>query len=149
MLEYDWEESLGYWLMIAAKEYENEFMRNLPPGITWRQCQVLGYLALEGDLSQTELAERMAIEGPTLAGILDRMERDGWIRRHDCPADRRKKIIRPASQAEPAWSKIVRCARRMRERAAAGLSPEEIETLRGLLSRVRQNLVPPQAARSA
>lgn len=141
MLEYDWEESVGYWLMVAARAYEQEFVRELAPqGITWRQCQVLGYLALEGDLTQTELAERMAVEGPTLAGILDRMEREGWIRRHDCPTDRRKKIVRPAEQAEPVWEQIVRGARRLRQRAAAGLTADEVETLRQLLTRVRQNL---------
>ena len=34
---------------------------------------------LEGELSQTELAAKMMVEPPTLVGILDRMERDGWI----------------------------------------------------------------------
>jgi MarR family transcriptional regulator for hemolysin len=141
MLEYDFENSLGYWVIMAARAYERELIRELEPrGITWRQSQVLGWLALEKDLSQSELAERMAIEGPTLAGILDRMERDGWIRRHDCPDDRRKKIIRPAEQALPVWEQIVRCARRLRARAAAGLSNEEVETLRRLLARVRHNL---------
>jgi MarR family transcriptional regulator for hemolysin len=101
---------------------------------------VLGWLALEGELSQAELAARMMVEPPTLVGILDRMERDGWIARHDCPDDRRKNLIRATSAAEPAWEKIVACGMRVRERAAAGLSERQLATLRRLLQQVERNL---------
>ena len=140
-LYYDFEESIGYWMIMAARSYQRALDQELGPrGITWRQCQVLGYLALEGDLTQTELAERMMVESPTLVGILDRMQRDGWILRHDCPNDRRKKIIRPTSQAEPVWSEIVECGRRIRARATQGLSESQRETLMELLGKVRENL---------
>ena len=82
----------------------------------------------------------MRIEAPTLAGILDRMERDGWIIRQPCPSDRRKKIVRPTQQVEPFWSKMVACARRVRARATKGLSPEEIEQLKKLLAVIQGNL---------
>jgi MarR family transcriptional regulator for hemolysin len=72
--------------------------------VTFRQAQVLGCLALEGSLSQTGLADRMRIEPPTLVGILDRMERDGWIRRDADKTDRRRKLIQPTPAAKPAWS---------------------------------------------
>jgi MarR family transcriptional regulator for hemolysin len=73
-------------------------------------------------------------------GILDRMERDGWITRHNCPGDRRKKIIRANPAAEPVWDKIVECALRVRQRAIEGLSQQELGTLKSLLRRVQQNL---------
>jgi MarR family transcriptional regulator for hemolysin len=127
--------------MLAAKDYERALNAALvPTGITWRQAQVLGWLAYEEELTQTDLAERLAIEAPTLVGILDRMERDGWICRHDCPTDRRKKIIRPTPQAEPVWEKILSCAQGVRTTAATGLSEAERLTLIELLRRVRRNL---------
>jgi MarR family transcriptional regulator for hemolysin len=101
---------------------------------------VLGWLALEGELSQTELANRMMVEPPTLVGILDRMERDGWISRHNCPSDRRKNLIRANPAAEPVWEKIVECAFRVRERATTGLSERQLAMLKKLLRRVNQNL---------
>lgn len=141
MLYYDFEESLGFWLMQAAHAYERAVRNELAPrGVTFRQGQVLGYLALEGELSQADLAERMQIEPPTLVGILDRMERDGWIARHDCPTDRRKKLVRAAPQAEPVWDQIVSCAVKVRQRAARGLSPEQADELKRLLAVVRENL---------
>jgi MarR family transcriptional regulator for hemolysin len=141
LLSYDFEQSIGYWLVRASQAYERAMNAELAPrGITLRQCQVLGCLALYGELSQTELAERVHVEPPTLVGILDRMERDGWISRHDCATDRRKKMIRPQPQAEPVWSEITDCARRVRARATSTLSPEQLAQLKELLGHVLESL---------
>ena len=60
MLEYDFENSVGYWLVRTAQACERAVSEELAPeGITYRQFQVLGWLVLEGDLAQNELAERM------------------------------------------------------------------------------------------
>ena len=145
MLDYDFEQSVGCWLTRASQAYERALNAELAPrGVTFRQVQVLGWLAHDGELSQTELAERMHVEPPTLVGILDRMERDGWISRHDCLTDRRKKLIRVEQQAEPVWAEIVAGARKVRARATAGLEPEQIAALRHLLDRVMENLAAPE-----
>jgi DNA-binding MarR family transcriptional regulator len=68
------------------------------------------------------------------------MERDGWIARHDCPGDRRKKLIRMTSAAEPVWNQIVECAARVRQRATQGLSERQLAMLKKILATVRQNL---------
>lgn len=141
MLSYDFEQSVGFWLSRAWNRYERALNAELlPTGVTFRQAQVLGFLALEGDLSQVELAERMKVEPPTLVGILDRMERDGWIARTECADDRRKKMIRPTPQAEPVWAIVVGVAMRVRARALEGLTPEQIEQLRNLLLVLEENL---------
>ncbi len=140
-LHFDFEESIGYWLTVSTQAYHRAVCEELEPhGITYRQSMVLGWLALEGELSQAELAAKMMVEPPTLVGILDRMERDGWISRHSCPGDRRKKLIRASEAAEPAWEKIIECAARVRAQATAGLSERQLDTLKKLLRRVQRNL---------
>jgi MarR family transcriptional regulator for hemolysin len=140
-MNYDIQESLGCWLTLTTQAYHRAVSDELAPhGITYRQSMVLGWLVLGGELSQTELASKMMIEPPTLVGILDRMERDGWIARHDCPGDRRKKLIRTSSAAEPVWNQIVECAARVRQRATQGLSERQLAMLKKILTRVRQNL---------
>jgi len=141
VLSYDFEESLGYWITLATQAFHRALGEEVAPhGITYRQSLVLGWLAFEGELSQAELATKMMVEPPTLVGILDRMERDGWITRNSCPADRRKKLIRPTEAAEPVWEKIAESARLVRARAAEGLSDQELKTLKHLLIRVKENL---------
>lgn len=141
MLRYDFENSVGYWVIQAAHEYQQAVNEELAPhGITWRQGQVLGYLSLYGPQSQADLAEHMRVEPPTLVGILDRMERDGWIRREADDHDRRRKVVHATEAAEPVWSKIASCARRVRARATRGLSAEQLATLKQLLGALQQNL---------
>lgn len=141
MLQYDFENSAGYWLCSASHAFQKAFNDELAPqGITYRQAQVLFCLALDGPLSQSKLADRMHIEPPTLVGVLDRMERDGWICRDPDPQDRRRKLIRPTPTANPVWNQIVECALKVRARASAGLNPEQLATLKELLEVVRNNL---------
>lgn len=141
MLQYDFEESIGYWLTITTQAYQRALNEELlPHGLTVRHLQVLGWLALEGDLTQSEMACRLMIEPPSLVGILDRMERAGWINRVASADDRRKKYIRLRPEAEPVWNRSVECARRLRERATATLSEDEQRLLKDCLRRVHNQL---------
>ena len=141
MLEYDFNSSAGHWICMAAHRYQRAMNQELAPeGITYRQCQVLAWLALDGPLSQVELAERMDIEPPTLVRVLDRMERDGLLARDDSPDDRRRKVITPLKKAEAMWKTIIACAERVRNRALAGMTAQQLQTLRELLQIVDTNL---------
>lgn len=141
MLQYDYEDSIGYWIMGAAHELQRALNEELAEhGITFRQWEVLALISLKGDQSQSELAEQMRLEAPTLVGVLDRMERDGWIIRVTDPEDRRRKLVRPTSQVEPVWSRMIECARSIRARATEGILSEDLVTLRDSLLTVRNNL---------
>jgi len=150
VLEYDFENSVGYWICQTSQVFQRAFNEELAPqGVTFRQAQVLGWLALEGRLSQTDLADRMRIEPPTLVGILDRMERDGWIRRGGDISDRRKKLVEALPAAKPAWTKIVAVAKRVRTRATRGMTPTQLTQLKKLLRLVQANLDQPSTQRAA
>lgn len=143
MLHYEFEQSVGAWVVLTAHAFQRALNEELTRhGITFRQWQVLVWLARDGELTQSELADRMRIEAPTLVGILDRMERDGWIARHSCPSDRRKKLIQPTERVEPVWSKMVQCARKVRRRAVAGLDESQLQQLKTVLSLMQHNLRP-------
>jgi MarR family transcriptional regulator for hemolysin len=138
---HNFEDSVGYWICMASRAFERQMNDELAPrGITYRQAQVLWLLAHEGSLSQTDLAERMRIEPPTLVGILDRMQREGWIRRENDASDRRRNLITPLAKAKPVWSKIIDCSDNVRARGNQGLSVEEQQLLKTLLGRIVDNL---------
>ena len=141
MQQYDFEASVGYWITITSHFYQQRLNEALAPyDITFRQFQVLGWLVYDGDLSQADLAERLMVEPPTLVGILDRMQRDGWIERQTSVADRRRRLVKLTEAAEPIWQQVVACLRRMREQATRGMTGDEVATLVTLLHRVQQNL---------
>jgi MarR family transcriptional regulator for hemolysin len=145
VLQYDFEESISYWICMTGRAIEEALNEELAPhGITFRQCQVLFWLAYARDLTQSDLAERMQVEAPTLVGILDRMERAGWITREPDTRDRRKKWIRPTPRIQPVWRKMVACARRVRARATRGMSARQVKLAMRLLARIQANLRQPK-----
>jgi len=139
--EYDYQDSLVFWVLPTARAMKralNEEFAKL--GVTHQQWRVLLRLAREKNVCQAELAKQMTIEPPTLAGILDRMERAGWITRRPHPSDKRRKIVSLEPRIEPVWEQLVGCARRVRARAVKGMSPEQLSVLRDALAAVRANL---------
>jgi MarR family transcriptional regulator for hemolysin len=139
-LPYDPNESISYWVINTARRLENLLNEELRPlHITFRQVEVLATLSLEGEQSQVDLAKRLGVEPPTMAGIVARMEENGWIERVACPGDRRKKIIRLTDQVLPIWSQILDRAKQVRSEVSRGLSRDEFNTLRDLLERARLN----------
>lgn len=143
MLEYDFQSDLGYWVHMTAHRFEGAVNTELAAeGITYRQCQILAWLAMEGSLSQAELARSMNIQPSTIVKAVDRMERDGLLVRCPCEGDRRKRILKPTRKAVPVWKRIVKCAHRVREFSRRGLTNAEVEQLRTLLQKVHDNLDP-------
>lgn len=143
MLEYDFENSVGYWIFRTAHALACAMNEELAAhGITSRQWEVLAWISHEGELSQSELAERMHIEAPTLVGVLDRMERDGWIQRVTDEGDRRRKLIHPTERAAEEWQRMVACGLAVRMRATQGISEERLHELRETLKALRENVLP-------
>jgi len=54
----------------------------------------LDLVARHGPLSPSALAERAALHPATMTGILDRLERGGWVARERDPSDRRAVLVR-------------------------------------------------------
>jgi len=140
-LQYDFDESVGYWVCMTSHAIRRALDAELArEGITFRQWEVLAWIAMEGEQSQVELAERLGVEAPTLAGILARMERDGWLLRFACPVDRRRKRIRATEKAESLWLRMVDCCRSVRARATQGVSADELAALKQTCEKIRLNL---------
>jgi len=54
----------------------------------------LDLVARHGPLSPSALAQRAALHPATMTGILDRLERGGWVVRERDPSDRRAVVVR-------------------------------------------------------
>jgi DNA-binding MarR family transcriptional regulator len=56
----------------------------------------LDVISREGSINPSTLARRAGLHPATVTGVLDRLERDGWIARERDPADRRAVVLRLA-----------------------------------------------------
>ncbi len=109
-------------------------------GFATAQLPVLNRLKDGARVSQTELARWAKVEQPSMAQMLARMERDGLIKREPDPQDRRSSLV---SLTEEALGRLPAGRAILRQGNADmtnGLSPEEVDTLVSLLSRVLTNI---------
>lgn len=72
-------------------------------GLSDQQWRVLRVLGEHGTVETGRVAREAYILGPSLTGVLARMERDGLIRRERDPADQRRTVV----EATPKGAKMV------------------------------------------
>ncbi len=89
-------------LFKAARAWRTELDKRLKPlGLSQAKWRTLLQLSrAEEPMTQTQLAYRMGIEGPSLVSLLDRLSKDGWVTRREAPGDRRSKIVELTEQAQ-------------------------------------------------
>ncbi|QDU56925.1 MarR family winged helix-turn-helix transcriptional regulator [Aeoliella mucimassa] len=141
MLRHDFTTDIGYWLHMCAHRLESMMNAELSEvGISYRQFQILAWLALKGDLSQAELARCSGVEPSTIVSVVDRMQRDGLIERKTCEEDRRKYRIVPTPAAEDVWKRVLQCKDRVKKCATDGMSKTELDGLRDQLMLIHERL---------
>ncbi len=72
-------------------------------GLTLRQFAVLAALASEEGQSQSRLVDKTGIDRSTLADMVGRMERAGYIKRTDSKEDRRAKTVSLLAKGRKAY----------------------------------------------
>ena len=89
---------------------------------------------------QVELAEWLEITPVTVGRMIDRLEKQGLVRRENEPGDRRVFRVFIAAEAGPLLAQINAKAEQTRERAFRGMSAAQREALLGALAQMRENL---------
>src|SRR5690606_17678199 len=136
-------ENIGFLLHDVARLMRWEFERKAQSvGLTRAQWQAIVRLSREDGIQQKQLAKHLEVTPITLSGLLDRMERDGWIERRDDPEDRRAKRIylTPKIRQEGVIETLQDLGQSVRQTALAGLKQAEIKQLRQLLEHMLGNL---------
>jgi MarR family transcriptional regulator for hemolysin len=133
-------EKIGLLLSSTARTWRTKLDRRLKPlGLSQGKWTTLAHLAnAERDLTQRELAELVGIEGPTLAGILDRLQNDGWIQRRDSAADRRCKTVHLRRTSSAILGQIFSTAHTLRHELLADIAPADLQTCMKVLQRIRE-----------
>jgi DNA-binding MarR family transcriptional regulator len=140
-MKFDRHQSPGHQINYLARLFAQALYRRIGRhGVTRGQFPVLLTLWETEGVTQAELAERLAVEQPTMANTLKRMERDGLIRRTADPDDRRRARIHLTPRGRELEEVLTASARETNAAALAGVSREETEQLMALARRMIQNL---------
>jgi DNA-binding MarR family transcriptional regulator len=95
----------------------------------------LDLVAMHGPLSPSELARRAGLHPATVTGILDRLERGGWIARERDPSDRRAVVVRALRNRNAQLMRLYSGMNRSMDEICAGYPAAELELLADFLSR--------------
>lgn len=106
-------------------------------GLTGPQLSVTKMLEELGDLSLSELSERIRAQNSTVTGIVDRMEREGLVDRKRSAEDRRVVHIRLTDKGlKLARSMSFEPFKIFRSSFENALTPQELQTLLQLLDKL-------------
>jgi DNA-binding MarR family transcriptional regulator len=98
----------------------------------------LDLISRYGPLSPSALARRAGLHPATMTGILDRLERGGWIARERDPADRRGVVVRLAPGRNAVVLRLYAGMNEAMDRICAEYEDGELELLAGFLRRTAE-----------
>jgi len=141
MLREDLSRNFGFLLNDVARLMRTAYDRRIKKlGLTRAQWWVLTHLYRSNGVSQTELAETLEIEKPTLGRLLDRLEAKGWVKREHDARDRRVWRVHLTDEVEPALRTMRAIAKELRRDALDGISAGERERFVDTLLAIKENL---------
>jgi MarR family transcriptional regulator for hemolysin len=142
MTRYDFENSVGFVVNNTAKSFQRsldlELRKNV--GVTLSQWRVVGALVLQPGLTQKELADKMGIEGATLVPVIDKMEKEGLLKRKQDSTDRRVNRIYLTSKADSLWESMTECALKIRKSSTKNILESDIQITLDTLRKISKNL---------
>jgi DNA-binding MarR family transcriptional regulator len=135
---------LGHWIKrayLAMTGHLNDLLR--PYELTYSQWQVLSFVAqhTKGAATQKELQCWLKVEAATLTGVIDGLERRGWLTRAESADDRRVRQLSLTGEGRAAYEAVAPwLSPAVQAWVLEGLSPGQVTVTREVLQRVVENL---------
>ena len=118
-------------------------------GVSRAQWKVLFRLTRYPGLRQVELADMLDVEPITLCRIVDRLEEAELVERQRDPEDRRAWRLQVTDKAKPLVERLKSLGSELVGEAFADIDRSELDQVRGVLARVRENVAAVQRGRKA
>jgi DNA-binding MarR family transcriptional regulator len=142
MLRENLERNFGFILHDVARLLRTTYDRRVRDlGLTRSQWWVLTHLFRKDGITQSELAETLELERPSLGRLLDRLEAKGWVRRTPDARDRRAKRVYLTDAAETPMRIMREIAAGVREDALSSLNAADRDRFVDTLLTIKSNLM--------
>jgi DNA-binding MarR family transcriptional regulator len=134
-------ESVGLALVQACKAHRqaiDTLLRNL--GLYVGQEMILMRLWEKEGQTQTQLAEQMCVEPPTITRMIQRMEQEQLLERRPDPNDARIQHVYLSCKGRALRAEVEQSWQRVEDQLVHGFTAEERILMRRLLLQLRDNL---------
>ncbi len=140
-VEFHSETSVGYLLRDTYRAFTKVLQARISAhGVTIGQWYFLRVLWDEDGLTQRELSQRVGMMEPTTVTALNGMEKRGYVKRVRNTDDKRKVNIFLTTKGRALRNVLLPHAIDVNIRATAGVSAEDVETVRRTLHAMKRNL---------
>ncbi len=110
-------------------------------GLSQAKWRTLAILAMHPQgMIQSELADELAVEGPSLVAMLDRLSKDEWVARIQSDVDRRCKIIQLTPRAWPLIEDIRQSSEKIYQRTIAKVDVAPLALIEAFFLELRDRL---------
>lgn len=104
------------------------------------QPRILKELRQHGTMNQKELADACLMDVTTMSRTLDRMEKDGLLKRENNPASRRSWNVLLTDCGHEKADEVIKILNKVDDVIFKGFSEEEIKMLSSMTDKVENNL---------
>ena len=101
--------------------------------VTPIQVILLFFLQKNGGSSLTQISQGLMLENPTVTGLIDRLEKLGYVKRSDHPSDRRVYLVYLTEKGKTVANKALPIVKKLNEQIKEGYSKREIEDFKKVL----------------
>jgi DNA-binding MarR family transcriptional regulator len=133
---------LVHAVMHQYRSLQFQALRDAAHGVTHMDSKVLGFFSHHPGATQSELAQHSGRDKAQLARLVAGLRERGLLQGEADASDRRSLRLSLTEQGRAVQRALKQQARRVTQRATAGLSATDRSTLVALLARVKANLDP-------
>lgn len=124
---------------VSQRVWYDILSRNGLEDLAGARGRVIFALWNEDNIPIKKLVEKTSLDKATLSGIIDRLERDGYVKRIPSPDDKRATLISRTGKDEIFKSKIPEVSKQQNKLFYKGFSTSEIKEFEEYLKRILQN----------
>jgi MarR family transcriptional regulator for hemolysin len=135
-------DNFGFLLGGTARAWRLKLDERLKPmGLSQARWRTLLHLSLAREpLTQSQIAQNLAIEEPTLVTLLHRLEKQGWVVRKSSARDRRCKTVHLQPKAKKVIDRISATALRLRHELIREIPARQMQVCMHVLSQVHERI---------
>ncbi len=108
-------------------------------GLTGAKWKIIAVLSIKEGITQKHIADMLFVEAPTLVSVIDKMEKDGYVRRESDSNDRRNNLIFMTKKSKDIVDPIIDSILEIRNMGLDKISKKDMEAAKKVLSQIITN----------
>ena len=121
------------WEKAADIEFRERF------GLTGAKWKIIAVLSIKEGITQKHIADMLFVEAPTLVSVIDKMEKEGYVKRESDSNDRRNNLIFMTKKSKDIVDPIIDSILEIRNMGLDKISKKDMEAAKKVLSQIITN----------